>query len=185
MSPAASGWRWPPAASVWRSKRSWCPIPRSSGSCAAPVRPSCASQARASRASWPCSAVGGRLLSWGLTAGYIRCGQPSSARPCAGTSKRHCWQKSTRCSTRLACRRGDAVGARAAILREQLGATWIAGCWRLRLSRGASLWRQARSGRLPHRLLALIGMHTRPVPPVAARLVGDRPGSPAGALRYR
>ena len=47
--------------------------------------------------------------------------------------------------------------ARAAILREQLGATWIEGCWRLRLSRGASLWRQARSGRLPHRLLALEG----------------------------
>jgi ATP-binding cassette subfamily B protein len=51
-------------------------------------------------------------------------------------------------------------GARAAILREQLGATWIAGCWRLRLSRGASLWHQARSRRLPQRLLALVGMHT-------------------------
>jgi ABC-type multidrug transport system fused ATPase/permease subunit len=51
-------------------------------------------------------------------------------------------------------------GARTAILREQLGTTWIEGCWRLRLSRGASLWRQARSGRLPHRLLALVGMHT-------------------------
>jgi ATP-binding cassette subfamily B protein len=51
-------------------------------------------------------------------------------------------------------------GARAAVLREQLGAAWITGCWRLRVSRGASLWRQARSGRLPHRLLALVGMHT-------------------------
>ena len=51
-------------------------------------------------------------------------------------------------------------GARAAILREQLGATWITGCWRLRLSRHASLWRQARSRRLPQRLLALVGVHT-------------------------
>jgi hypothetical protein len=51
-------------------------------------------------------------------------------------------------------------GARAAILRQQLGATWVTGCWHLRLSRNARLWRQARSRRLPHRLLALIGMHT-------------------------
>jgi ATP-binding cassette subfamily B protein len=50
--------------------------------------------------------------------------------------------------------------ARAAILREQLGATWVAGCWRLRLSRNASLWHQARSRRLPQRLLALVGVHT-------------------------
>ena len=52
------------------------------------------------------------------------------------------------------------VSARATILREQLGTGWITGCWRLRPSRGTSLWRQAQRGRLPHRLLALIGMHT-------------------------
>lgn len=50
--------------------------------------------------------------------------------------------------------------ARTAILREQLGATWITGCWRLRLSRNASLWRQARSRRLPQRLFVLVGVHT-------------------------
>src|SRR5262245_47307258 len=50
--------------------------------------------------------------------------------------------------------------ARAAILREQLGATWITGCWRLRLPGSASLWRQACRARLPQRLFALIGVHT-------------------------
>jgi ATP-binding cassette subfamily B protein len=51
-------------------------------------------------------------------------------------------------------------GARAAILREQLGATWITGCWQLRPSRSVNFWRQARRARLPQRLCALIGMHT-------------------------
>ena len=75
-------------------------------------------------------------------------------------------------------------GARAAILREQLGATWIAGCWRLRLSRGASLWHQARSRRLPHRLLALVGVHTvQYLLWLLAWWVIGR--GPAGALRYR
>src|SRR5207237_505159 len=60
------------------------------------------------------------------------------------------------------------------ILREQLGATWIEGCWRLRLSRGASLWRQARSGRLPHRLLALEGHgHVRMLWPQEVLLHGQ------------
>lgn len=46
----------------------------------------------------------------------------------------------------------------AAILAEQLGATRVGSGWLLRLSPGASVWRQAMQGRLMRPLLALIGV---------------------------
>ena len=90
---------------------------------------------------------------------YIRCGQLSSARRCAGTSKRRCWQKSTSCSTRPVCRRGAGAERGRPSCASNSVPTWIAGCWRLRLPRApASGTRHA--GAPAPRLLALVGVHT-------------------------
>jgi ATP-binding cassette subfamily B protein len=48
---------------------------------------------------------------------------------------------------------------RAAILHERLRAVRIGGGWMLRLAPVASLWRQMGQAHLPHRLLALVGIH--------------------------
>jgi ATP-binding cassette subfamily B protein len=49
--------------------------------------------------------------------------------------------------------------ARAAILRERLGTSFIGGCWLLRTGPGSSFWRQLRSARLPGRLFGLAAAH--------------------------
>lgn len=49
--------------------------------------------------------------------------------------------------------------AAAAILRASLNQAWVGGSWLLRLSPGASFWRQLRQARLPRRLLVLVGAH--------------------------
>ena len=160
-------------------------IPKSSGSCAVPVRPSSAFQARGNRASWPCSGVGGRWPPWGLIAKDIRCSHLSSARYCAETSKPHCWQKSIACSTRLAWRRGaEAEHAQPSCASNSVppGSRAVGSC---ACSRNVSLLAAGTQWTLPQRLLALVGC----IP--CSTSCGCSPGGcmgrgcPAGALRYR
>ena len=106
--PATSGWRSPPAAWVWRSKRSMVPYPEVEwlvrGAGPALLRIPGAGEPR-----FLALLGGGRQVAvLGPDRRSITYGQTSSAQPCAEISKRRCWQLSTRCSTRLACQRGDA-----------------------------------------------------------------------------
>lgn len=61
-------------------------------------------------------------------------------------------------TARISTRRRQ--GARATILREQLGPRMRFCCWLLRLPPRANIWRQACQARLPRCLLALLGAHT-------------------------
>lgn len=57
----------------------------------------------------------------------------------------------------IPCRRR--VRARAALLRDRLGPAQLDGGWRLRLSSGASFWRQMRDRGLAGQLATLVGIH--------------------------